>query len=94
MAFGHGHPLVYIKSHVASVRPSVRRDVSPAFSGAESTSAFSVVEPALVFFFPPFSGGLPRVNTRVFFCFFVFLFFFLPPFSGGLPKIVSNRHGY
>ncbi len=29
-------------------------------------------------FFSPFSGGLPRVNTRV----FVF-----PPFSGGLPRV-------
>ncbi len=32
------------------------------------------------FFFLPFFGGLPRVNTRV------FLFFF-PPFFGGLPRV-------
>ncbi len=30
------------------------------------------------FFSPPYSGGLPRVNTRV---------FFSPPFSGGLPRV-------
>ncbi len=36
----------------------------------------------MVFFFPPFSGGLPRVNTRV---------FFFPPFSGGLPRVNTRR---
>ncbi len=30
------------------------------------------------FFLPPFSGELPKVNTRV---------FFFPPFSGGLPWV-------
>jgi hypothetical protein len=53
------------------------------------------------FFFPPFSCGLPWVNTRGFFFFFshpflagcpglitrVFFFFSLPPFSGGLPRV-------
>jgi hypothetical protein len=34
-----------------------------------------------VFFVLPFSGGLPRVNTRGFF------FFFFLPFSGGLPWV-------
>jgi len=37
--------------------------------------------PGILFFSPPFSGGLPRVNTRVFF------FLFFPPFSGGLPRV-------
>ncbi len=51
----------------------------------------------------PFSDGLPRVNTRVFFCFFsrpfpagcpglipgFFFFFLFPTFSG-----VSEGHGY
>ncbi len=32
------------------------------------------------FGFSPFSGGLPRVNTRI--------FFFPPPLSGGLPMYV------
>jgi hypothetical protein len=51
-------------------------------SMAKPASAFSMAEPASVYFkwrypglilsffkkkFPPFSGGLPRVNTRVFF---------------------------
>jgi hypothetical protein len=40
---------------------------------------FSMAETALVFFFPPFFGGLPGVNNRVFFFFFqrVFFSFFL-----------------
>jgi hypothetical protein len=43
-------------------------DVLATFSVAEPASAFSMAEPArFFFFFSPFSGGLPRVNTRVFF---------------------------
>ncbi len=61
-----------------------------AFSMAEPASTFSMAEPAFVyfkwrcprlipgfflgFFFPPFFGGLPRVNTTVFLFFFSALF--------------------
>ncbi len=50
-------------------------------------------------FSSPFSGGLPRVNTRVFFLNYFFRpfpascpglipgFSFFPPFPGGLPKV-------
>jgi hypothetical protein len=62
----------------------------------------------ILFYFSPFSGGLPRVNTRVYFILFYFIFppfsgglprvntrgFFFPPFSNGLPRIVSDRHRY
>jgi hypothetical protein len=40
-----------------------------------------------LFSFPPFSGGLPRVNTRVFFFFFSALF----KESGGLHSVRRSR---
>jgi hypothetical protein len=40
-----------------------------------------MAEPALVFFSPPFSDGLPRVNTRV--------FFFPRPYPAGCPCMFS-----
>ncbi len=43
-------------------------------------SSFHRHRPFFFFFFSPFSGGLPRVNTKV------FLFFF-SPFSSGLPRV-------
>jgi hypothetical protein len=63
---------------IALVRLSVYDVIVLALhSMVEPASTFSMAEPALVFF-PPFSGRLPRVNTRV---------FFSPPFSGGLPRV-------
>ncbi len=52
--------------------------VGPSVRDVTVLAAFSVAGNGASFFFPPFSSGLPRVNTRV---------FFSPPFSSGLPKV-------
>jgi hypothetical protein len=58
---------------------------------AEPASAFSIADRPLYisngaaqgFFFSPFSGGLPKVNTRVFF------FFFFPPLTDGPTQAIT-----
>ncbi len=68
---GHGHPLVlYIKVKMVSVRLSIRPGVDLGFR--TSTNGQDQVLKSK-------SGGLPRVNTRV--------FFFPALFSGELPRV-------
>ncbi len=67
------------------VRPSI--EVMKPKSGLVCPSlfcsrSFSALIPG-VFFFPPFSGGLPRVNTR-------FFFFFSRPFPTGCPRLIPR----